>query len=728
MNITVILPIRITRRDAFRLDRLHWISLDPSLKEYASVLVIDDGSDPDSAEKLKARCQELGFGYLYLDTSNKLFSVGRCRNVGSQNATTPYVFFMDVDLAAPPGFFARLDAQIHIQNLDAGAEKFLISPVIYLSRAESEGFEMRYSTAYFDILKDAMLKRDTQRVEKYSPGTSACLYNRHMFLAAGGNDDIFAGWGFEDFDFNCRLLRRSGQFPLPANFGVNHGNFDNQYLFEGFRSVYRLFGDRSAFHGVMLYHVWHPIEAASDYQKMNLANRRLFQQSSAFDGSRPQPPALPDLSCGRTLVVGESNLVHNTKLRPLLGDVVSSQDALPSLSEADLIRVVSELQITQILFEDPYSTEKMASLYDAAKRQKISLLVAGIGALPGSVFFDKNGLLADSSSYTALKWGADLSDADRLETQNYISQWTHEATGHESADTLRQKLSLHGQEYVVLVYLQCPSDPAVTRFAGKAGNYDNFIAAVQMLVDANLPKVRVLIRTHPDVPSGLTGGISVDNHNLGDLISITSAFITFNADAGLLALANKLPVLVWGRAFYGQRELAVQASDVNHMIAFSQSPPEVNFEKVLQFIRYLRQNFYSFVQPVQSAQSISLDQMLKRDFKRLKVGSRRIDFVTSAEIEFNEASPLFDRYRTTKDSLKPVAENCAQNASIHKAETSDVVLRERYVLQIYQVLLWPFLTPMERERLYFSPHKFFTEGKHWTTRLGAWALGVRREY
>jgi predicted glycosyltransferase involved in capsule biosynthesis len=155
--------------------------------------IVDDGSDPDMAERLQDRCRKLDFGYIRLETEEREFSVGRCRNAGAMVARSPFVFMQDVDLMPWGGFYQKLLKEMEIQGMHEDARAFLMVPYVFLTADGTAEFLSSAPEDRCQRFQHAALAGDRRRVEKISTGTSANVYNRLWYLSRGGNCAEFEG-------------------------------------------------------------------------------------------------------------------------------------------------------------------------------------------------------------------------------------------------------------------------------------------------------------------------------------------------------------------------------------------------------------------------------------------------------------------------------------------------------------------------------------------------------
>ncbi|MGN5477231.1 hypothetical protein ACTMU2_11055 [Cupriavidus basilensis] len=148
---------------------------------------------------------------------------------------------------------------------------------------------------------------DKTAIEKFSTGTSVTVWRRDYFLASGGNDAEFNGWGYEDLEYATRAIRRRKLFPLPSEFALDYRNFQSVVEYKGWKSVYRLFGDLTFQKGIVMFHAWHPVEQDSRYwlraRRTASSSRHKWQPFATRGSSRTRfrwPAQEGRSSCVRT--------------------------------------------------------------------------------------------------------------------------------------------------------------------------------------------------------------------------------------------------------------------------------------------------------------------------------------------------------------------------------------------------------------------------------------------
>lgn len=662
-TLTVIVPIRWSgdRHDA--LQRLKFLTHDLTMPETIEILVVDDGSPFSWAKEIESSCALLNFRYLRIDSELQTFSIGRARNLGAMHAKNSHIMFQDADLLPYPGFYSDVLTEMIVQKLDRYAERFLMFGVIYLTRNATQEYLDTDPALRKNQFIQYLLENDKTRIEKFSTGTSVTVWSRQYFLATGGNDPDFNGWGYEDLEYACRAIRRAKVFAIPEEFFLDFKNFQTISDYKGWKSVYRLFGDMTFKKGIVLFHAWHPIDQNGTYSKAKEKNRRLFEKKLEIfrnDGSEPTPLAM--IEQGKTLIFRNNPWVNNRWIAPFLGEIVYVDEK--QISSDCLIQYIKDQEVTRVLFHNPYATDKMVEFYSLVRASGISYLVCERGALPGSVFFDPNGFNGESSSYEEKYWNFPLEERQLGELCEYVrcykanNYFLEDQSDSIGPAALRKKLDIAIGKKVLFVPLQRPSDTVIKYLAEPINGYDGFISLLREFLNSLPPHWVVVVKRHPlelESPE-LPGAIFCDDGNVNDLIELSDSIFLINSGVGLLGLMYEKRVFYCGTAFYGHPKLSKQVSclrDLNN--GLNCFLPDVNY--IRRFVYYLVFNFYSFAKfttrRVDWHDGTFMTATTAIEYAQVRFpGQAHVFYERRENIDIPNGSILYDRYRNSDGSIR----------------------------------------------------------------------------
>lgn len=151
------------------------------------IIVIDDGSGDDTAQRIDATCG----GKVRVHRLDKNLGRTAARNVGAGLATGEAIIFMDCDCL--PESTSLLDE--HAQALQAG-HVASIGPVVGTGSGFWHDYQTRSSERRAALFRSGGV---------FSGSTQNMAIRRSAFVAIGGFDPAFAGYGFEDRDILMRL-------------------------------------------------------------------------------------------------------------------------------------------------------------------------------------------------------------------------------------------------------------------------------------------------------------------------------------------------------------------------------------------------------------------------------------------------------------------------------------------------------------------------------------------
>ena len=209
MEISVIIPAYNNRdvlRETIRHAREQTLAAD-----LYEILVVDDGSTDGTAQMVDALAAEPGAAIRCVGQANRGRSAAR--NLGVRRARGRIVVFMDSDFWATPTLLAE-----HHRHYPAGVARRGVQ-----GRAITHP-ESRITP--FMQVKEMTPDLTVRRRHNLSPfhvTTRNCSMLRDEVLDAGGFDETFSGYGWEDIELAIRMHARGTRFEYdPAALGYHH--------------------------------------------------------------------------------------------------------------------------------------------------------------------------------------------------------------------------------------------------------------------------------------------------------------------------------------------------------------------------------------------------------------------------------------------------------------------------------------------------------------------------
>lgn len=728
-ELTVIVPVRDSK-SRNTLKCLEYMLQDRLLEKYRDriyFIIVDDGSKASAGIQLKERAKELNLTYLHLDTKNQPFSIGRARNAGAMHAKSTYIMFMDVDLVPYDGFYRDLLQEIQVQELNEFSNDFIMVGVIYLTRAGVEKFWSQEPETRKTQTIQWLLSENEKYVDKFSTGTSVCLYNRDIYLRSGGNDEQFEEWGYEDLEFNLRMIRESHKYPFPESLCEDYQNFREIVEYRGWQSIYRLFGDITFQKGIVLFHMWHEVDEELPYMKNGrVRNHALFKERcKSYHKKKFVLSPLPDLYEGQTLLFSKTNaFVLNRSILPKLGIVHYKEE--DGFTVDSLLEFISDNKIDRVLFSNPYANKNRLKLYNTIKKNKIPYIVAERGALRDSVFYDHNGFNAESSSYNSKHWDHSLSDdkynlvREYIDSEKKLSVSLEKQVKRQSINSLYDSLNIPLGKKILFVPLQRASDTAIKYFCGEGKSYADFINLVQKVTKGIGSDWVVIAKKHPledDYPE--LKNVVFSNANIKDLIELSDYLLLVNSGVGLLSLLWKKPVMYYGEVFYGDNRLNRGVTTDKEVLSIMASGFKPDNETLFRFLYFLISKFYSFgkftvtERKWEDGGRITFTSNI--DFYQIRnIGQRDLNMYVESTPRIKNTSILFDRYRH-----KGFSEEKKEQGFISK-----IILPAYQKLGVYlfRITVGPFLDKKKYLKLKQSPSSFFRDSKSSFTRSFGMAL------
>jgi hypothetical protein len=266
-----------------------------------------------------------------------------------------------------------------------------------------------------------------------------------------------------------------------------------------------------------------------------------------------------------------------------------------------------------LILWNPYSDEVLLELWKCFRYKNMPSYFVERGALPDTIFVDKNGFLSDSSSYNEENWNKPLTHKQDNEIIDYMNQLKedlssleYQTAGRMSKEEFIHKLDLPSDKKLIFVPLQLEGDTVIRYWSDWVNNVKGFQKIIMDLSKMNRDKI-FLIKNHPlttrerMVPHENIK--VVDTFHYKDCITYSDYLITINSGIGLQAMAWLKPVIIVGKAFYNFDEINIKANNLDELHCSLQKSVTVNFDKVKRFIYFLKFIFYSDCQLIKTEQS-----------------------------------------------------------------------------------------------------------------------------
>lgn len=651
----IIIPVRIHagRKDIIR--RIEELSEILSSTDSISILVVEDGSASEYRDELYERLAGKSVTVISTDRDyTEKFSLSITRNQGAIFSNSPFIMFLDADLVAYPEFFDDLRRELSIIGIEQDSQQFLMCPVIYLTAEGRERWNACDPQMRRQFFISETLKGDSNLIEKYSTGTSVVVLRREYFLSLGGYDEGFTGWGYEDYEFGCRLVQRAAQFPMPKNWSSMSGNFMSINRFTGWKSVYRLHGDWLAQKGIWLFHLPHPID--QQYHGNKAANMALLRGKLDSNPSKLNLPVpLPNQNTDISLFLSRNPFCYSWEIAPFFGHAIFASDD-DYADENALSETIKRNSVTRIVFPNPYRDKQTLAAYKWCRKTDFPFTVCERGALPGSIFHDSTGFLSDGYSYNPSKWDKPLTSDQRKRVEDYMLGVFNQTPALEKqpprigADNERNRLKVPAKKKVLLVAFQQPHDTVIQHFSGSIGSFENFVKLVSSLPEQLGSEWQVVCKKHPaeDTIAHLPGTIAVEDGNIYDLIEMCDSMLVINSGTGIYGMMLGKPVHIVGTSWYADDRMNRYEDNLKNIAEKIMKSFSPDMETVTRFIHYLRFEFYSFgIQkqnrsrsrdgsPITSTSSIKYTEV--RHLPTIPV------FYSGEHVSCNTDSLLFDRY------------------------------------------------------------------------------------
>ena len=229
------------------------------------------------------------------------------------------------------------------------------------------------------------------------------------------------------------------------------------------------------------------------------------------------------------------------------------------------------------------------------------------GALPGSIFFDKNGFNFDSASYKENSWNHQISKEDKARIQKYKLDFINESNpnlnlefqknNNISASFIASKINCDKFTKTIFVPLQISNDTVIKYFSGKISNLHKFIQKI-IKTSENNKDILFLYKNHPlekNLSINTDNLICADDFHFKACLDLCDLVLCINSGVGMQSMIYEKPCIIFGEAFYSFEGINYQfneSQDINKLIRKDLS---FDIEKSERFLFWLNFQFYSNV-------------------------------------------------------------------------------------------------------------------------------------
>ncbi|MFA1676572.1 glycosyltransferase [Rhizobium mongolense] len=582
-DITMTFCVRLHKGNPWLADRLDMMA--SYYEPCPSIAVVDFGSAPEYASKIKQICEKKGYKYLFIEDFH-IFSLAQARNASFSLVETDFVFFCDPDFVGERDMFSCLARNASALNMRNVVDIVLNPPAFHLDEADTKIFErlddreQRSSFLRYLSFKLNYAEVSTAEGRFVAPYSNVFLINRNMFNMVGGYDESFRGHGSEDFEFLLRLAIHTAHLPLPNEPQKDlHGPLRDAFFrarsYSGFRRMFELMSQPTEGLGLKVFHLHHPRGTDPTWYGNNDWRRDRFSAATGqflFDHHRlldiDHLPRQKKIAC---LCKNADTWGYFMPLRLAGYRTVPVFDDRPTTIKAITQGLING-EIDDVAIFNPYmkSHSSFRGIVLLARELNRNVIVIERGALPSTIYYDDD-VCYNSERFSEEDFIAStFTEEELLEAREYMRDLRLGAKTLEAMDPYESTAAKHcalsaitGKK-ICFVPLQLEDDMAVTMFIKGEQRYPEFVASLRSVIEKNGDIVFV-VKPHPlsktdhvgSAPNVVIADRADNVHFLLDLADVT---LCYNSGVGLLSILHETPTVTLGNAFYNIDGVGYRAS------------------------------------------------------------------------------------------------------------------------------------------------------------------------
>jgi len=607
-------------------------------------IVVDDGSKDSLSEEMRSFCEGNGLRYLHTGAAAQdVFNIARTRNHGVRHARGEFVLFLDADLLPYEGFYQDIFDEIMLLDMRRHVKRFLMCPVIYLTPAGAEAMSRLSRRQIRQYGINALLSANQADIERYSLGTSAIVVNRYYYLALGGQDEKFQGWGYEDYEFALRLIQENPRFEIPDNWSSMAGNFHNLREYQGWKAIYMMHGAWMAGKGIYLFHLPHPPDTQGQaFKKGN--ELRLKKKLRDPAGMRHQQAS--PLADGNTLATPRAATFLGRETAPFTGAIIELGQEPATAADLDALK--QRHDIRRAVVAEPFDDSRDEQLHAWCRENDVECIIAGHGALPGTCYFDQTGTLAESSLWPPENWDHSLPEQAEDEMRAWRKKLLAHAqaspppSGSPSANTPEKRR--------ILLIDDCADEFRAMPDRGQGMEHDAYRTLIHALNKERHAKLEFSLVRLTATPFWR---LEREFATLLAQLPKSDAVLVHGSDAALLAMLLDIPVYAASRCHFSHPGLVrdLRAGSTAEMAEALMETFMPDKEKVRRFLHFVFCRHYSVL--ADDAREETAENVNGWAGYEILRGwtEEPLHFTKDPEIPFS--SPLYDRFRD-KRNVRPL--------------------------------------------------------------------------